>query len=101
MKLVVPIMAALVLLGACAARPQAFPTPPALPVAKIPLPPVSDVALVWQPGDWVYTTGSYRYDPGQYVPAEGHGSNWIYGHWAGTPDHYVWVAGAWLGSGMH
>ncbi len=90
----------LVLLSACAPRPQVFPTPPALPVVKIPLPPVSETALIWQPGDWTYTSGSYRYDAGHYIPAEGHSSTWVYGHWAGTRDHYVWVRGHWQVPGM-
>ena len=100
MKLTVPALAALVLLSACATRAPAFPTPPALPVVKIPLPPVSEVQLIWQPGDWAYSNGSYRYDSGRYVPADGHSGSWQFGHWAGTTGHYAWVPGGWLMPGM-
>ena len=69
--------------------------PPALPAETIPLPPVSEEELIWQPGDWAYFGGSYRYEPGHYVPRAGRRAAWAFGHWAGRSPHYVWVPGGW------
>ena len=82
------------LLAGCGSQ-LAYPVPPELPAENIPLPPVSEQRLIWRPGDWLFVGGSYRYEPGRYVPAAGHGVNWTRGHWAGTRGNYVWVDGAW------
>ena len=94
MRLVVPVLAALVL-AACTAQAPGPPMPPALPAETIPLPPVSEQSLTWQPGDWVYFDGSYRYEPGHFVPAAGHGASWVFGHWVGAQGQYAWVPGSW------
>ena len=96
MKIRVTALVVAVLVSACTAQIPAFPTPPPLPAETIPLPPVSDEPLVWQPGDWTYLDGSYHYDPGHYLPQAGHGSNWAFGHWVGTRGNYSWVPGQWL-----
>jgi hypothetical protein len=88
-------LAAALLLAACTANTPPFPVPPALPTEVLPLPPVSEAPLIWQPGDWVYSGGSYRYEPGHYVPREGHGSVWLFGHWTGGNGQYAWVPGGW------
>ncbi len=95
MRLSVASLATVLVLGACAAPPPAFPVPPPLPAETLPLPPVSEQSLIWQPGDWTYFGGSYRYEPGRYVPAAGHGGTWTFGHWIGTPGQYGWVPGGW------
>ena len=88
-------MAAALLVTGCVAPAPVFPQPPSLPTEAIPLPPVSDERQIWQPGDWIYTGGSYRYEAGRYVPAAGHGTNWVFAHWSGTPAGYTWVPGGW------
>ncbi|WP_158744625.1 hypothetical protein [Acidisphaera sp. L21] len=96
MNRIVPALVATMLVGACTAHvASAYPVPPALPAETMPLPPVSSETLVWQPGDWVFTGGSYRYDAGRYIPAAGHGPNWVFGHWIGTDGNYAWVPGGW------
>ncbi len=96
MKILVPALAGALLIAGCAARPPSFPVPPPLPAEVVPLPPVSDTRLIWQPGDWVFTGGSYRFDAGRYVPAAGHSPNWVYAHWAiGPQGGYVWIPGGW------
>lgn len=95
MRLAAPALATALFLAACAAPPPRVPVPPALPAEAVPLPPVSDQALIWQPGDWVYVAGSYRYDAGHYVPAAGHGNAWAFGHWIGAQGQYAWVPGGW------
>ena len=57
---------------------------------------MSEVPLVWRPGDWLYVDGSYRYEPGRYVPAAGHSLLWTPGHWTGRSGSYVWVDGGWV-----
>ena len=96
-KLLIPALTASLLLAGCSpARVDAYPVPPPLPAEQIPLPPVSDDALVWRPGDWVFTGGSYRYDAGRYVPAAGHGNRWLFGHWTSAGGQTVWVPGGWI-----
>lgn len=101
MKPFLPVLVNLTLLvslalvtGCVEQRP--FPTPPPLPAEILPLPPVSQTQLIWQPGDWTYAGGSYRYEAGRYVPAEGHSRQWMFGHWAPDPSGPVWVPGHWL-----
>ena len=89
------VLAAALALGACSAQMAAFPSPPALPAETRPLPPVSEQPLVWRPGDWVYAGGSYRYEPGRYVPNTGHEQAWTFGHFTGTPQVPVWIPGGW------
>ena len=90
-----PFGLATALLAGCAAPAPAFPQPPVLPAETIPLPPVSDERQIWQPGDWIYTGGSYRYEAGRYVPVAGHGSTWVFGHWNAAAKGYSWVSGSW------
>ncbi len=101
MKSLVPALAGALLLAGCVAAvpPSGGPVPappPPLPAESIPAPPVSDVPLMWRPGDWVFASGSYRYDAGRYVQAAGHSRNWMFGHWEMAPQGgYVWVPGGW------
>jgi hypothetical protein len=97
-KLTLPALASLALLAGCvqAAVAPAYPTPPPLPAEVLPLPPVSETPLVWEPGDWMYANGSYRYNAGQYVPAAGHSRQWVFAQWAPGPGGPVWVPGHWL-----
>ena len=88
-----PVACAL-LLARCAA-PAAFPTPPALPAETVPLPPVSSTRLIWHPGDWDYSGGSYRYQPGRYEALDDHGGTYLFAHWAGSDGQYAWVPGSW------
>ncbi len=91
------LLGATLLAGCVVAPPPQFLQAPPLPAETIPLPPVSETPLVWQPGDWVFTGGSYHYEPGSYVPAAGHSRQWVFGHWGvmegGVP---AWVPGHWL-----
>ena len=95
MRPTVPCLAIALLLAACAAPMPGVPVVPPLPAETIPLPPVSDESLTWQPGDWTYFGGSYRYEPGHYVPARGHSAAWLFGHWVGAQGQYGWVPGGW------
>ncbi len=95
MKLAVCGLTTVLLLAGCGSSLPGYPAPPVLPAESIPLPPVSEDPLVWRPGDWLYVGGSYRYEPGRYVPAAGHGLLWTRGHWTGARGSYVWVDGAW------
>jgi hypothetical protein len=98
MKILVPALAGALLVAGCVVQQPSYPAPPPLPAEVIPLPPVSDAPLTWRPGDWVFAGGSYRYDAGRYVPAVGHGRNWMFAHWAvGPQGGMVWVPGGWAG----
>lgn len=70
------------------------PVPP--PIAEtIPKPPVSPEALLWQPGHWNWNGQSYDWQPGEYVPAAGHGALFQTGYWQQTPSGWVWVKAHW------
>jgi hypothetical protein len=96
-KLSLPVLASLALLAGCVPppTPAAYPVPPPLPAEVLPLPPVSETPLVWQPGDWAYLNGSYAYNPGAYVSAVGHSRNWEFAHWAPGPGGPMFVPGHW------
>ncbi len=96
MRILLPALLGATLLAGCVAAPPPFPQPPPLPAETIPLPPVSETPLVWRPGDWVFTGGSYHYDPGAYIPAQGHSRQWEFGHWGVQGGVPVWVPGQWL-----
>ena len=96
MKVAAAGLAATLLLAACGSSPPSYPVPPPLPAEMIPLPPVSEEALIWRPGDWLYVDGSYRYDPGRYEPRGAHGPVWVGGHWTGTRGNYAWMPGGWI-----
>ena len=87
----------LIALSGCA-RQVERPIPPVPPprAEMVPLPPVSDRPLIWQPGDWDWTGGDYLWTPGRYVPRGDHGTLWLPGHWEGTPGQQRWVPGRWL-----
>ena len=88
-------LAAMALAGCSATVTASYPVAPALPPELVPLPPVTDRPLIWEPGDWVFEDGKYRFSPGHYVDRGGHPPSWVFAHWEGTPGHYLWVPGAW------
>jgi hypothetical protein len=70
------------------------PVPP--PVAEtISKPPVSAEPLLWQPGHWNWNGNGYAWQPGEYVPAAGHGALFQDGYWQPTPSGWVWVKAHW------
>jgi hypothetical protein len=88
--------AAATLTGCVVAPPPPPPIPAPLAETR-PLPPVSAVPLIWQPGHWDYVRGSYRWAPGEYVPRAGHGAYWQPGYWTLNPQTgtYGWVPAHW------
>jgi WXXGXW repeat (2 copies) len=87
-------VAALLVVAACASGP---PAPVPAPMAEtIPKPPVSAVALIWQPGHWDWSGHSFVWVPGQYVDAAGHSGNWMPGFWEKTDSGWVWHPAHWL-----
>ncbi len=94
MRLVASLLCAL-LLTACTAAPP-YPPVPALLADPQPLPPVTPQPLLWQPGHWDWGGSGYIWSPGLYVPAEGHGNNWMPGWWAKTDGMWHWEPAHWL-----
>lgn len=94
-RVVMSSVAAGLLLTGCAMQPRGYPVPPGLPAETIPLPPVSEEALLWQPGDWAYFGGSYRYETGHYVPRAERNTSWTFGHWTGLSPDVLSVPGGW------
>jgi hypothetical protein len=93
----VGLLALAALLAGCI-TPAENPNPPIPPAQSEtrPLPPVSAQPLSWQPGHWSWNGSAYVWDPGQYVPAEGHGVNWMPGFWQHTDDGWVWRPAHWV-----
>jgi hypothetical protein len=88
------------LLAGCATpapTPAANPFPPVPPpmAETIPKPPVSAEPLLWQPGHWDWNGSSYAWQPGEYVPAAGHGALFQVGYWQLAPSGWVWVKAHW------
>ena len=92
--------AALLGLGGCAAQQvlAANPNPPvpALPADPQPLPPVSAIALVWQPAHYDWTGATYQYVSGRYIERAGH-TRWAEGWWGQDGGRWVWVPAHWAG----
>lgn len=72
------------------------PPPPAPLAETIPKPPVTETLLIWQPGHWSWTGSGYIWEPGRFVPREGHGSLWLDGHWDTRGPGWVWVPAHWV-----
>lgn len=98
MRRLLPILALIALAG-CNTGGVAVPPYPPVPAAlpdPMPKPPVTPIPLVWQAGHWDWNGAGYVWQPGQWVPAEGHGPNWqpgwwnvIGGQWRWEPPHWV------------
>ena len=87
------------LLAGCARTTETtIATPPPVPAPlseNMPKPPVSPEALLWQPGHWHWTGNGYTWQPGEYVPAAGHGPLFQSGYWAQTPSGWAWQEAHW------
>jgi hypothetical protein len=81
----------------CAVSPLAPPYPPVPPVRAeaVPLPPVSEKPLIWQPGHWDWTGTTYQWREGRWVGREGHGTLWQDGYWAFQSGSWVWLPAHW------
>jgi hypothetical protein len=89
----------LLLLAGCATTlPQAQPPNPAPPIPHedIPLPPVSEEPLIWQPGHWNWTGSGYDWEGGAWMLRGGHGTMWQDGYWALQGGSWRWVPAHWL-----
>jgi hypothetical protein len=99
MRIAAPLTAfatGMLLLGGCAVVPAAAPPPvPALQPETVPLPPVAEQPLIWQPGHWDWNGTTYVWAPGHYVLATGHGPRWQFGYWALSNGGYTWVPAHW------
>ena len=89
------LVTVVVLLVGCAEPSAPAPIPPPMAEA-VPKPPVSAVALVWQPGHWDWTGSSYVWTPGQYVDASNHSGNWMPSYWEKTGSGWVWRPAHWM-----
>jgi hypothetical protein len=89
------------LLAGCASQSTttvaANPFPPVPPpmTETIPKPPVSPEQLLWQPGHWDWNGDGYVWQPGEYVPAAGHGALFQTGYWQQTQSGWLWVKPHW------
>lgn len=88
------------ILAACSTTTTETPTftPPPIPAPideTRPEPPVSADPLQWQPGHWNWNGSGYVWQPGEYVPARGHGPLFQPGYWAQTPSGWVWRSARW------
>ena len=90
-------LAASVALAGCVAQTSFSPPPVPPPQTEaIPLPPVSGVPLIWQPGHWNWNGAGYVWEPGMYVPQGTHSNMFMPGYWQQTTSGWAWVAPHWL-----
>jgi hypothetical protein len=93
-----PFFAALSLGAACLLAACAGPAPPSVPppmTEALPKPPVTATPLILQPGHWDWSGSGYVWQPGQYVPSEGHSNLWLPGYWALSNSGWVWQPAHW------
>jgi hypothetical protein len=95
------LAAGLVLLAGCLSAPieatgLPYPAPPPLPPETVPLPPVSEEALIWQPGYWDWTGGGYIWREGHWDRRGEHSTEWMPGYWALEGGIWRWVPGHWI-----
>ncbi len=92
----------LLILAGCVQAPREdtglpYPPPPPPPAEAIPLPPVSEAPLIWQPGYWDWAGGGgYIWHEGHYVPRGEHSAEWMPGFWAREDGVWRWVPAHWL-----
>ncbi len=94
--LVLALAASLAMLSGCVPATYAPPAVPPPQAESIPLPPVTGVPLIWQPGHWNWTGTGYAWQPGLYVPQGGHSNMFMPGYWAQTTAGWAWVAPHWM-----
>ncbi len=92
----VPTVFALCLLtvGGCAATRPSHPPIPPYQTEDVPLPPVSAVVVVWQPGHFDWDGADYKWVPGEWV--ERKSTTWLDGYWDETKPTPVWVPAHWV-----
>jgi WXXGXW repeat (2 copies) len=94
------LIAGAALLSGCSAPGATTATGyPAVPPPRpevIPKPPVTATPLLWQPGYWNWAGGGYVWEPGRYVPRDGHSNMFMPGWWKQTPSGYQWQPAHWL-----
>ncbi len=92
----VPTVFALCLLtvGGCAATRSTHPPIPPYQTEDVPLPPVSAVVVVWQPGHFDWDGANYQWVPGEWV--ERKSTTWLDGYWDETKPTPVWVPAHWV-----
>jgi len=87
------------LLSGCVNETTGPFTPPPVPPLQtevIPNPPVTAVPLIWQPGHWNWNGSGYVWQPGVYVPQDGHGNLFMPGYWQQSATGWAWIAAHWL-----
>ena len=89
------LLASAGLLAGCTLGGSPYPPVPPLMAETMAKPPVTATPLIWQPGHWDWTGGGYVWQPGQFVPSEGHGNMWMPGYWAQTDGGWAWQPAHW------
>ena len=89
------LLASAGLLAGCGLEGNPYPPVPPLRAETMAKPPVTVTPLIWQPGHWDWTGGGYVWQPGQFVPSEGHSNMWMPGYWAKTEGGWVWQPAHW------
>ena len=72
------------------------PPPPAVLHEEVPLPPVSEEPLLWQPGHWNWEGQGYVWVQGQWIARAGRGTSWQDGYWSQANGTWSWVPAHWL-----
>jgi hypothetical protein len=96
MRRTAPLLTILALAGCAVVGGNPYPEVPPLQAETMPLPPVTATPLIWQPGHWDWTGAGYAWQPGAYVPREGHSNRWMPAHWELIGSTWVWEPAHWL-----
>ena len=97
------LLTTLILLAGCSgsyrrAEANLYPPapPPPHPTEVVPMSPVTEVRLIWQPGHWDWSGGGYAWTSGSFVPLAGHSDQWMDGYWSKVGETWVWVPAHWV-----
>ena len=91
-----PWIAALALAAFVAGCDQPPPDVPPARAEMMGKPPVTETALIWQPGHYDWNGSAYVWMPGFYVERTGHSDYFQSGHWERTAPGWRWDPAHWL-----
>lgn len=70
--------------------------PPEPPPLRAEVVPASpSTTAVWAAGHWAFSPDGYVWTPGEWVTRPRPGAEWVAAHWDERGHHFIWVGGHW------
>lgn len=90
------LFAATLALAGCEGGANPNPPVPPAKTETVPLPPVSGMPQIWEPGHWDWNGQGYDWVAGQWVARGDHSAMWQPGYWARINGTWTWQVGHWV-----